>query len=377
MTRTLRILAVADPAVYVYEQKRKQIIDPFEKEHDVEVVLDIVAFEDYYDRLEQSFTEDADYDVVMIAGHLWLKEQVSNNRLLPFTEPPEKDLLPSVKKELYIGNTRYLSPSFCDGHMFVYRKDQISHAVGDVITIPEIVAIAKDSGIEKPGIVLKAAPSEIFLDVLPFMRHFGVRFFDENGLLDFRTPEAAEALELYCSLKPHAPEGTGTFGNEEVKYALQNNEVSCGVTWGGQLGFVMDEEMQNRDQIGFAVVQGAWNVTWSFGIHANTKQAYLAEAFLQHLSGPEIDRITGAFAGSPLLASTYEIDGATYSWYAAHRRLLTDIAEPFPVRADTGAIIAPLYKACSQAFHEDMPADKALEQAYREMVAVLGKEESS
>ena len=376
MSEVIRILAVADPAVFVYQEQHETIFGVFEEAFNTKVEIAIIPFPDYYGRMNDELSKGGGYDIVMIAGHLWLGEQVRKGHLMPLQHDLPEGLLPTVYEELFDQGTRYLTPSFCDGHVFVYRKPYVNRTLSDVVSPEEIIRIAHEAPESMDGIALKAAPSEIFLDVLPYLRAAGVTLFDETGIRDFRTEQAVQALASYCALQACAPNNTGAFANDEVRTALQDGSVAGAVTWGGQLGFVMDPKaMKNPEELGFAAVKGAWNVTWSFAVNAQSANPALSDALLAHLCRPEVDRIVGAYAGSPLFLSTYEQDEERYPWYRAHRRLLTDIAEPLPKRDDTGALMAPLYEAFTNAFTGNCTPEEAIHLAYERMREALGEEE--
>lgn len=372
--RTINVLAVADPAVLVYTDETEAILKTYQEKTDVKVVFDIVPFEAYYARLLQSFDEDLGYDVVMIAGHLWAKDFVKAGRLLPLNETMEEDVLPLVRQEMSVDGTRYLYPSFCDGHVLVYRKSIVEAAYG---SLPKIVdtdtmidvarACHRFSG-NMAGIALKASPSEIFLDVLPYLRQAGEPLFDGDQIWPFLNEKGVGALEKYCSLRDVAVPGVENFGNDDVRESLQLGKCALAVTWGGQLGFVMDGRMEGREDIKFAAVRTAWNVTWSFGIHRSCTQVDDVQAFLQYLTSPEVDQKVGRYAGSPVRKSSYEADRFQYSWYGVHEKLLRKVAYPLPHREGMGALLEPLYDEIWQAFVGEKSPFEAVRDAEKRMM---------
>lgn len=103
--RKLRILAVADLAVQGYP--REKILE----NASVPCSMDILPWKEYYPAMMESFQGRRDYDIVMVAGHLWLKELADQGFLAPVDEP-EADLLPGLRHDLCYENTWYLVPSF-------------------------------------------------------------------------------------------------------------------------------------------------------------------------------------------------------------------------------------------------------------------------
>jgi len=77
----IRVLAVADPAVYVYADTKFNILNKFKEQTGIQVSFDIVPWADYYSILMNSFKEYK-YDIVMVAGHLWLQNFIDNGYLL-------------------------------------------------------------------------------------------------------------------------------------------------------------------------------------------------------------------------------------------------------------------------------------------------------
>lgn len=78
--KKIKILAVQDPAVSVYVDSRLDLLRKFPKK-DVEAEFDIVSWDDYFETMMKSFQGNADYDIVMVAGHLWLRDFVEKGYL--------------------------------------------------------------------------------------------------------------------------------------------------------------------------------------------------------------------------------------------------------------------------------------------------------
>ena len=137
--RKVRVLAVGDPAVYTYTSSEHSIVDQWSRETGVELDFSILAWPDYYSKLMNSLQSDnSEYDIVMIPGHLWLDDFVARGYLKPLDDYVDSllqeydynDLIPSVRKELLSNGSTYLVPSFTDGHILFYRKDKIIEASG-------------------------------------------------------------------------------------------------------------------------------------------------------------------------------------------------------------------------------------------------------
>lgn len=85
---------------------------------------------------------------------------------------------------MQIDGKYYLYPSFCDGHMVLYRKSVVLDAIGKlpdrVISTDEYIQMVQACHQKNnmAGAALKAHPSEIFLDFIPYLRNEGVDAFD-------------------------------------------------------------------------------------------------------------------------------------------------------------------------------------------------------
>jgi len=374
MDKKLKVLAVADPAIYAYTDSKYALIEKFNQQFSAEVEFSIIPWNEYYETMMQTFSGKYDYDIVMVAGHLWLKDFVNKGYLAEVNPPEEaeynrKDILPVIAKEMRINDKAFLYPSFCDGHILLYRKshveDIIGKAIPKIVTTDMILEIAsKCNGVNgMKGIALKAHQSEIFLDFLPYLRNEGIDAFDDKSHAPtFNNDKGRQALEKYLSLKAYAPEETHLYGNEEVREAFQQKKVALAVTWGGQLGVVLSEDCQELSDVGFAAVHSAWNVTWSFAISSKSQRQDLANNFLAYLTSKEVDRIIGSFAGAPVRKSTYVADSAKYNWYDTHLQLL-DYAKPLPMMDYAGEKMEPLYEHIYHAFIGKQRVTEALAEA--------------
>lgn len=381
MDKKLKVLAVADPAIYAYTDSKYSVVQQFNQEYGAEVEFSIIPWAEYYEMMIQTFEGKHDFDIVMVAGHLWLQDFVRKGYLsevrLPESDDYDKnDILPVIANEMKIGNKTFLYPSFCDGHILLYRKSIVKQLTGQFLselvstdTIRDIAS--KCNGVNgMKGIALKAHPSEIFLDFLPYLRNEGIEPFDkESHVPTFNNEKGRQALEKYLSLASFAPENTHEFGNDEVRAAFQQKKAALAVTWGGQLGVVLSEDCEDIQDVGFAAIETAWNVTWSFAISSKSQRQELANEFLSYLTSKSVDRIIGGYAGAPVRRSTYEADAEKYNWYGIHLKLL-EHAKPLPMMDNGGEKMAPLYEQVYQAFIGKENVARALEEAENQILEI-------
>lgn len=373
MDKILKILAVADPAVLGYIDDRYGVLSKFNKGFSVN--FDIVTFEEYYPAMMEAFEGKREYDIVMVAGHLWLKDFVNKGYLAPvdsnYNEDYDyEDILPVIRKEMEIDGVQYIYPSFCDGHIVLYRKSIVEKLLGKcpekVISTDQLIDMAAVCNGYKgmTGIVIKAHPSEIFLDFLPYLRNEGVDAIDEETLKpSFNNEHGEIALKKYISAKAFAPVNTYEYGNEEIKNAFQKKESVFAVTWGGQLGVVLGEGCMEKEDIGFAALKTSWNVTWGFAINNLSHKKEEANFFLRYLTSKEVDKVIGAYAGSPVRKSTYIEDEKKYNWYNIHLELIENYAQPLPQLLNAGDKFGFIYEALAKAFKGKITIKEALKEA--------------
>ncbi|MFP4375335.1 MAG: ABC transporter substrate-binding protein, partial [Spirochaetaceae bacterium] len=293
MARTVRVLGVGDPAVYAYTDEGLGILGEWRRSGGGEVRFDIVPWDRYLSTLSVQFeAAKPSYDIIMMPGHLWLPEFVEAGRLAPLGPYVARipgadwdDFKPFVRDELRYRDEYYLLPSFTDGHLVFYRSDLVSGAgTGDGgagegpgapvrgLTTPiELGEMARRNDTTgHRGIALKADPSEIFLDWLPYLWAFGGDVLDGDGAPVFASPAGVESLEFYCALRDVAPAGTDRYGNEQIAEALRDGRVAMATSWGGQAGFIYASDGGFRTDIIAATFEKPWNVVWSFGVLASS-----------------------------------------------------------------------------------------------------------
>lgn len=341
---SIKVLAVDDPAVKGYIKPEYNIINNYDRR----VIFDILPWEYYYPQMMAAFAGRADYDIVMVAGHLWLKELVEKDYLAPIPKI-EEGILEGLKKDLMYDGETYLSPSFFDGHIIVYRKSIFGEQWKDVISPSEY--IEKITGLNKNNcIAMKAAPSEIFTDALPYLRMFGKDVYDEKSYeIQCAEAEIVNGLKEYCKMKNYALENTNTFGNEEVANAIKDNKVAAAVTWSGQMGVIYQDNCFDKSDLAFSTFDTAWNTVWSFAINNKSKQKEECIKLLQYFASYEVDKLVSKISGTPLHKKVYTDE--MYPWYQCQLKMV-DIARPLPFIRNASVKNLVLYKEITKVFNK-------------------------
>jgi len=360
----LKVLAVADPAVKVYVDENLNLLKDFPETVD----FNVVPWAQYYSTMLDVFAGKVDYDVIMVAGHLWMADFAEKGYLAPI-ELEEEDILPVILQEMKYKNKFYLSPSFCDGHMIVYRKSVLKEKLGrtldTVITPEEYIDAASKIGVSKTqaAVAMKAHPSEIFTDALPFLRMGGKDVYDEETLeVLCNDTNIIKGLEAYYELRKYAFLDTDTYGNEEIASAIQNKKAAMAVTWSGQLGVVYNDDCVDKEDLGFATFNTAWNVTWSFAISAGSKNKEKANELLRFLRSPKMDAIAGAYSGAPVRRQSYLEGIDKFPWYECQLSMI-EKAKPLPNMLLAGDKNGILYEEIAEAFGGRKSPANAMEEA--------------
>lgn len=331
--KILTVLAVDDPAVRGYQTLN--IISAYEKKTKQAVDFEIISWDEYGQRYNDILLGKIKYDIFMVAGHLWLPELLTENLIAPLIVSKE-GLLGKIFEEITVEGKQYLSPSFCDGHLLVYRKKYFEECgLGlpkEHVSITEICEWAELLArlIKKTPIAMKSASSEIFLDILPYLRSTGNEPINEYGepINDFTKLD--KGIDLYKKMLKLAGPSQRTLRNEDIKHSIQQDEVAMAITWNGQMGDIYTEECLNKEDLSFSTIENSWNVTWGFAIHSASEQKDEAQAFLSYLLSREIADKIAIFSGSPVLKPQSENQDVFYPWYPQHYRLVSEVACQLP-----------------------------------------------
>lgn len=365
--KKINVLAVADPAV-VSVVAEKEITDKFERKTGIKINMDVLPWAEYYENLMASF-ESYKYDIVMVAGHLWLYDFAKSGNIKEISDYTVqydyKDILTTIREEIEIDGKKYLFPFFCDGHMLLYRKSFFKDGLQDTVSIDELVNLVSNSKVDNGNVfALKSHVSEIFQDILPYFRSEGVEPFDAEGNTYFNNPSGLKALEKYISLKKYCDSDVQNFGNEEVLDQLQKGKCKIGVTWSGQIGQVMNNECVNPDDIEFASLDTSWNVTWCFAINKFCTDDESAQIFLEYITGKDVDKRVGYYCGNPVRQSSFDAGMNDNNWYSKVLRMVND-AKPVAKSDKTGDMMGIIASEVYDVFVGKTESKTALENAER------------
>ncbi len=357
---TTQILAPNDPALAAYQ-------DALAADNAPDATLKIVPFADYRAQLDETLNATTSaYQVVFVPGHLWIPELVAAGKLAPLDFSPATELVPLVAEECTYGGKTYMVPLFTDGHILFYDPSRVNLPADVTAVNPlQIPALAANTTPPDGGhaVALKAHPTEIFLDWLPYLLDAGGRILGEDGHPAFNNEAGVSALAAYVTMASVAPEETHRYGNEEIAEALQTGAVTMAVTWGGQAAPIFNAP----DSIAASTYRVVplttpWNATWGAAIPVNLPvfAQQEAAAVLQALNGPAMDARVIEHAGSPVYTSSYTADATEkYPWLPAQKHMLENAAI-LPKLPQIGAVLGTLYDQVYQAFRGKVTPAEAL-----------------
>jgi len=363
LAEKIRILAVADPAVQGYV-KGKVLA-----EYPGETQLDILPWSSYYPAMIDALEGRLDYDIVMVAGHLWLKELVDAGYLAEFSGLAT-GFLPGLENDLYYKGKPYLAPSFFDGHILVYRKNAVGGNWPVRLTPAEYIERLQrlyEAG-KRDFLAIKAHPSEIFTDALPFLRMYGKDVYDEKGRVQCDSSEVVAGLATYCGLRKYAPEDTGNYGNEEILKKMQKGKAAVAVTWSGQMGILCNEGCYQSEDLGVSVLTTSWNTVWSFGINKRSRQIPACCDFLTYLCSEAVELRVSEVSGTPLHEKFY-VQQPLYPWSQCLQEMVR-LARPLPYMENASAKNAVFYRNIAEAFVGRVSPAEAMAAAKAEIMTL-------
>lgn len=349
-----------------------------------ETALEILPWASYQPALDAALhAEISPYQAVCVPGHVWLPGLV-NSGLLSAIDPlkdtlPEsviaaynaEEILPGVVAEAKIGSLTYLLPVFTDGHLLFFNKDFVDLPDGATVSPLSLANLASAMNLPEgiSPLALKAHPSEILLDWLPFLWEAGGEVLDAAGVPRFAGVEGVEALEYYCALKRYCPPQVESYGNAEIAEALRCGKTAMAASWGGQAAVIFD----GPANLGTALYPHPWNATWGICLPANQPEEQ-KRAMLERLyrsCGSELDHEVTRIAGSPVWNSSYKAaDCARYPWLMAQHEMLRR-ARNLPVDPHLSAFLGDLYAAVYTVFIGQQPAAQALKMVERKALKAL------
>jgi multiple sugar transport system substrate-binding protein len=355
--------------------------------------LTLIPWAEYRDVLMDSLSADiSPNQAVFVPGNVWIPELAAAGLITGLdsliAHLPEgkwdsyqwEDIIEKVKRESQYSGQKYMIPYFNDAHILFIREDLINLEKSDgllEISPLDLVDLAEKAHHPPDvfGIALKAHPSEILFDWLPYLLAAGGELADASLKPAFVSEEGILALRTYCKLREFADPDTHTFGNEEIADVLINGKAALVTTWGGQAAPIfLNENNSYRDRYRAAIFPKPCGGTWGITIPSNQKldvQMHVLEILLE-LNGPEQDQDVLLAAGSPVRSSTYtETAYSKYSWLRAQREVMNRF-HLLPQDPRIVTYFGPLTEAIVNAFQGNKTPEDSLREAETTILKALG-----
>jgi sorbitol/mannitol transport system substrate-binding protein len=247
-------------------------------------------------------TNGGQYDIMTIGTYeapIWARQ----GWLAPLdalTADPEydvDDILPPIREGLSYEGKLYAAPFYGESSFIMYRTDLMEEAGLEMPDEPtwefigEAARAMTDRDNDINGICLrgKAGWGENMAFLTAMSNSFGARWFDENWVPQFDSPEWKETLDTYLSLMADAgPAGASSNGFNENLTLFQQGKCGMWIDATVAASFVTNpEDSTVADKVGFALApdnglgkRGNWLWAWSLAIPNSSQNKEAAEQFI-------------------------------------------------------------------------------------------------
>jgi multiple sugar transport system substrate-binding protein len=357
-----------------------------------EAELTILPWVEYRAALMASISaKPSNHQAVFVPGHVWIPELVEKG-LLSALDPiigelspqfwqayQHEKILEKVDEESRFDDRQYMVPTFTDGHLLFYRSDLVDLSKGDAIPVVSCLSLAEIvSRVHHPpeiyGLALKAHPSEILFDWLPFFYEAGGEIFDSTLQPAFAGRAGITALETYCQLRKYCPPDTHQFGNAEIAAVLKNGKAALVTLWGGQTAPIFfNPQNEFRERYKAAIYSRPCGGTWGVAIPANQPEQVKRQALqvALQINSPLEDMEITYKSGSPIRSTSYTEEAfQKCPWLKAQYEMMSRI-NWLPKQPETGLILGPLTQAIYKAFTGEGSAKETLASAAQEVGRLL------
>lgn len=367
-----------------YADALAMAVESFQQAHpEVEVERLELPYGGLYEKATIAMREQSGaYDVVML-DDTWAVEFMSNGWLSDLQELggglDEDFVAPAQAVSRYpvSEGTPYAAPFVGNVELFAYNSALLNkHGFDRPENWTEVVKIAKtvdenEDGVS--GVVFRGRKGNpIVTGFLPVLWAHGAHVVEDGqGALD--SDAALEALNLYLSLTPYAPEGVATYNSSEVRDALMTGRTAMSIelwpSWAPDLDNPEKSQVVGDIELMAAPGQVAGPSpmlgSWLVAVPQDSERKELARAFIDHLTSAEVQKRLALEVGTPpTRASVYEDAEVVekYRWYPAQLEALQN-AQPRPRITQWSRVETILGDYLQLALIDEMDAPEALAEA--------------
>ena len=261
-------------------------------------------------------TQGGQYDVVTIGTYevpIWGKQGwLASLNDLPAAWDID-DLLPAIRGGLTVDGNLYAAPFYGESSMVMYRTDLMEKAGLTMPAAPtwaEIRTAAEamnDPANEVYGICIrgKAGWGENAAFITAMSNSFGARWFDENWVPQFDSPEWAATIDFYLDLLTNfGPPGASNNGFNENLTLFQQGKCGMWIDATVAASFVTGADSTVADKVGFALApdnglgrRANWLWAWSLGIPATSDSIDAAKTFVAWATSKEYTALVASTEG--------------------------------------------------------------------------------
>ena len=310
------------------------------------------------------------------------------------------DILPPIREGLSYEGKLYAAPFYGESSFIMYRTDLMEQAGLEMPDEPtwefigEAARAMTDRDNDINGICLrgKAGWGENMAFLTAMSNSFGARWFDENWVPQFDSPEWKETLDTYLSLMADAgPAGASSNGFNENLTLFQQGKCGMWIDATVAASFVTNpNDSTVADKVGFALApdtglgkRGNWLWAWSLAIPNSSQNKEAAEQFINWATSKDYLELVAeqeGWANVPPGTRTSLYENAEYQAAAPFAQMTLDSinaanpAEPtvdpvpytgvqFVAIPEFAGIATNIGQLFSAALAGQMSADDALAQA--------------
>lgn len=367
-----------------YGQALEYVVNAYKQDHpDTDITLVKRPGKGLYESVVLSMREQTgNYDVIMM-DDTWAPEFFSQSWLSPLSSSmSNQDFIDTT---LDIGRYPdpngqvYAVPMVGNVAMFAWNKATFTQSG---ITQPnnwsEVLEAAKIINAKEGhhGVVFRGVKGNpIVTGFLPILWGYGADVVDANGQSTLNTPEALQALKTFIELKKYAPKGVDVYNADEVRNALQTNQVAMAIeVWPAWIPDLDNSSVS--DVVGDIQIMSPPAETgqpspmlgiWQLAIPKDAKNKPEAESFIQFATSAPIQKALALEFGIPPTRQSVYLDEQVvnqYRWYPQQAQALAS-AKPRPRIQNWAQVESILGDFLQLAMLGQMSPEQALQQAER------------
>lgn len=214
-------------------------------------------------------------------------------------------------------------PIIVEGPVLFFRRDLFEEYGLEVpTTIEELIeaaaAVEEQSGGEITGATLRGLPSALPYTFGPFFHGQGIEWLDEDGNLNFDTPEAVNAIDQYATLgRDYGPDGVATFSFTQSSALFAQGQAAMEIESSNELATIINPDGSRVvDQVGVAPLPGAAGqdrvptvLAWGISMSNYSENKDAAWQFIRWATSPEMQlQLAMKGIASPRVSTASEPD---------------------------------------------------------------------